>query len=147
MYDAATVPPSIIRHGALETHPFTFGDHGLQENPHYVPADRFLEQLETVAAHISARRQAEQALQSSEDRFKTLFVTAPIGIGIVDAAGNLVEANRSFLEMLEYPVEDPPTMSFREFAAKEDAEEIARLLAELVAGDRKDFRVEKCYRT
>jgi formate hydrogenlyase transcriptional activator len=147
LYDAASVPASIIRHGALETHPFTFGDNGLQENPHYVPPDRFLEQLETVAAHISARRQAEQALKSSEDRFKTLFETAPIGIGIVDAVGNLVEANRSLLDMLEYPVEETPGMSLREFAAGEDAEEIARLLAELVAGDRKDFQVERCYRT
>lgn len=41
MYDAASAPASIIRHGALETHPFTFGHCGLRESAHYIPTDSF----------------------------------------------------------------------------------------------------------
>src|SRR5215475_12873186 len=147
MYDAVKAPGSIIRHGALETHPFTFGHRGLRESSHYIPTGQFLKQLETVAAQISARRQAEQALKTSEDRFKTLFETAPIGIAIVDVGGNLVEANRSFMEMFDYATEEHPGMVFRKIASIDDAEEIETLFAELVRDDRKDFRIEKCYRT
>jgi formate hydrogenlyase transcriptional activator len=147
MYDAARAPASIIRHGALETHPLAFGHRGLRESAHYIPTDQFLKQFETVAAQISARRQAEQALKTSEDRFKTLFKTAPIGIATVDVSGKLVEANRSFIEMFEYAPEEPPGMSFPEITSIDGAEKIETLFAELVRGDRKDFRIEKCYRT
>ena len=147
MYDAVKAPASIIRHGALETHPFTFGHRGLRESSHYIPTDQFLKQLETVAAQISARRQAEQALKTSEDRFKTLFEKAPVGIAIVDVGRKLVEANRSFTEMFEYTPEEHPGMFFPETTSKDCAEEIESLFAELIRGDRKDFRIEKCYRT
>src|SRR5262245_6131612 len=147
MYDAANAPASIIRHGALETHPFTFGHRGLRESAHYIHTDQFLEQLETVESQISARRQAEQALKTSEDRFKTLFETAPIGIAIVDAGGNLLEANRSFMEMFDYAAEEHSGMVLREIASIDDAEEMETLFGELVRDDRKDFRIEKCYRT
>jgi len=147
MYDIAGVPVSIIRHGALETHPFTFGDRAVRENPHYIPTDRFLEQLETVAAHICARRQAEQALKRSEDRFKALFETAPIGIAISDVDGNFVDVNRSFLEMMEYSVDGLREKRLQQIASTDDSDEIARLFGELVRGDRKDFRIEKRYRT
>src|SRR5260370_36272524 len=42
IYDVTRAPRTIIRHGALETHPLTVGDRAVRENPHYIPTDRFL---------------------------------------------------------------------------------------------------------
>lgn len=42
MYDVASLPGSIILHGAFETHPFTISSNILRHNPHHVPIDEFL---------------------------------------------------------------------------------------------------------
>jgi hypothetical protein len=48
MYDVASVPGSVMVHGAFETHPLTFSANILRENPFYVGVDEFLERLKEI---------------------------------------------------------------------------------------------------
>ncbi len=43
------------------------------------------------------------ALKESEERFRTAFANAPIGIGLVDIEGRWLEVNRSLSTLLGYP--------------------------------------------
>ncbi len=51
---------------------------------------------------ITDSKKAEERLRDSEDRFRTLFEKAPIPYQSLDEAGNLVEINETFLELLGY---------------------------------------------
>jgi PAS domain S-box-containing protein len=53
-----------------------------------------------------ARRAAEQALHTSEMRFRRLAESGIIGIAITDAAGGVLEANDAFLGTLGYSTAD-----------------------------------------
>jgi len=49
---------------------------------------------------IGARKQIEQELQASQQKYKTLFEILPIGVSITDEAGSLIEANPASQKIL-----------------------------------------------
>ena len=81
-------------------------------------------------------------LRESEERFRAAFEHAPIGIAILDRFGNWLDTNAALAEMLgrarEELLEAPP-FGIRNLSASDCEEE----LAELMAGTRRSFRVER----
>ncbi len=145
MYDIRALPGAVVHHGGFETHPLILRDHSVRENPYHVPTDIFLEHLESVAASIAERRRADQELKKSEERFRTLFESSPIGISINNWKGEFLHVNRSFQEMLEYTLDELRNMSFREITFPDDLPESKKLFGELVEGKRNVFQTEKRY--
>jgi formate hydrogenlyase transcriptional activator len=62
MYDEARLPGTVVRRGGFECHPQIFRSGESLENPHYVPLEPFLRQLEAVAAAVAERRRSEEIL-------------------------------------------------------------------------------------
>lgn len=62
------------------------------------------EHLLATEAHY--RLQAETELRESQEKYKVLFETLPIGIVITDKEGNIIEANRAFEEILGISIEE-----------------------------------------
>ena len=52
---------------------------------------------------ITERKHAEEVLQKSEDRFRSLFENAPVGVLLADPQGNILEVNPSALQTLGSP--------------------------------------------
>ena len=62
MYDTARLPGMVVRHGGFECHPYVFNRGKELENPHYVPLEPFLQQLENVSEAVAEHWRSEEIL-------------------------------------------------------------------------------------
>lgn len=62
--------------------------------------------VQLLHAEIQERKETERALQLSEEQFQHLFENAPVGIGLADMQGNLIEFNNAMLQPGGYTRED-----------------------------------------
>ena len=62
--------------------------------------------LAGIAEDISERKQAEDRLRRSEEKFKTLFGIAPVGISVLDQQLNVVDANPALERILRLSKEE-----------------------------------------
>ena len=127
-------------------HGMFVGVFGLFNRQPRAPTRSELRTLET-GAHLVAvavdHELAERALRRSEARFRTAFEGAPIGIGVIDADGHWVEANRELEQMLGYSDEQLAQLGLETFSAAEDIDRERLMLNDLFAGGRDEFQIEK----
>lgn len=90
-------------------------------------------------------RNAQNAFCESEHRFRTLFDHAAIGIAVVGADGRIMLANPAIQRMLGYTMQELQTLTVGQITHPEDRETDYTLAAELLAGKRETYRLEKRY--
>ena len=101
--------------------------------------------LVSLARDISERRLAEDALRQSEERLRTVFEFAPIGMAIVDAQGWVVRSNRHFQQMVGYGAVELKKMSFSRFTHPDDLPGNLNLFHEMLAGRLNEYSYQKRY--
>ncbi|MBD3331458.1 PAS domain S-box protein, partial [candidate division GN15 bacterium] len=94
---------------------------------------------------ITERKRIEDALKTSEKWFRMTVEASPIGVGIVDREGNMLDFNTALQEMIGYSREEMLGMNFRQFTHPDDIEPEWKLVNELWAGKRDKYREEKRY--
>ncbi len=67
-----------------------------------------------VARDITRRKEADEALRRSEEKFRTLFESATDGLFIVDMEGKIIDINRTAYERLGYSKEEMLSMQISE---------------------------------
>lgn len=77
--------------------------------------------LLTTLRDLTARHEAEARTRESEQRFRSLFEQAPIGIVLADADTRLIRVNQAFCEMLGYTESELCGRSFVEISHPDDA--------------------------
>jgi diguanylate cyclase (GGDEF)-like protein/PAS domain S-box-containing protein len=105
---------------------------------------RTLDEQEAIRqAVLDARDAVEQALRTSEARFRAIFAEAAIGIGIADTHGRILEVNASMRRILGRPTEELRRMVVQDMMHADDSGPMWRRYEELVRGDRDQYRLEK----
>lgn len=99
----------------------------------------------TAMIDIAERKRLEQASHESETLFRAIFAGAGIGMALVDAEGHMRQTNPALQSMLSYTDEELGAMTIAEFTHPDDLATDLAQWAELVAGNREGYQVEKRY--
>ena len=99
-----------------------------------------------VAQDITERKQAEEELRRSEERWRAVFENSGVGIALVNPKGVFTAANRAYQDMLGYTEEELRALAFMDITCEEDRQANWALCTELWGGKRRQFQHEKRYR-
>ena len=94
---------------------------------------------------ITERKLIEDALATSEMRFRTTFESAAIAMALVDENGRFIETNVAFRKMFGYSAQELEGMIFSALTYPVDADRGLELFRELIEGQRDSFHLEKRY--
>lgn len=94
---------------------------------------------------LTERREAEAALKESEERFRATFERAPIGMAEISPEGAFERVNPRLCEMFGYSVDELLKFNVRALTHREDVAPSFALVAEVMAGKRTTFEIDKRY--
>ena len=94
---------------------------------------------------ITERRQAEDALRKSEERWRSVYENSAIGVALTDLNGRFLATNSAYEKMLGYTEEEFRKLTFLDITHEDHRESNWDLITELFEGKRKQFQIEKQY--
>ena len=98
-----------------------------------------------LAEVVAEREAAEKKLRQNDAHINALLNAASIGFGIDRMDGRTVKANPALGRMLGYSTEELLNMRFSEYTHGDYAKLDEQLFAEMVAGKRDSYQLEKRY--
>jgi PAS domain S-box-containing protein len=100
-----------------------------------------------IATDIEDRKQAEEALRKSEERWRSVFDNSAIGVSLTDPdGGRFLATNHVFQTLVGYTEEELRALSFSDLTHEDYREAKLALITELLEGKRRQFQMEKKYR-
>ena len=102
-------------------------------------------QLHGTAQDITARKRAGDALRESEERFRTAFESAAIGMALAALDGRWLRVNQSFCEIVGYTAEELLATDYQSITHPDDLETDLALGRQLLDGAIPHLHIEKRY--
>jgi len=93
----------------------------------------------------NARQQAESAWREADALFRSVFQSSAVGIAVLDAGQRIIKTNGALQRMLDYTEDQLSTMTLTALTHADDRMLDEKLLAELSAGSRASYQLEKRY--
>lgn len=95
---------------------------------------------------ITERKRAEEALRESEERFRSAFESAPIGMALVRLEdGRWLEVNEPLCEITGYPERELLELTWLEVTHPDDLNADLRQVERMLRGEIRAFQMEKRY--
>jgi two-component system sensor histidine kinase/response regulator len=107
--------------------------------------DGSLRFIEGLNLDMTSRKQAEEALRESEERFRGTFENAAVGIAHVHTTGQLLRVNETCCAILGYSHEELLGKNFLDLTHPDDLATSTELFAGLLRGDSLGYAIEKRY--
>jgi PAS domain S-box-containing protein len=102
--------------------------------------------ISTSAIAVEERRQrAEEDLHKSEERFRIIYESSPVGILSVDKGGKVIRSNAAFENIIGYNEDELSQLTFSDFTYPDDRDIGLMTLREMVEGKRESVHLEKRY--
>ena len=99
----------------------------------------------SIAKDITKSRQAEIALQLSENLFRNTFEQAAVGIAHVAPDGKWLRANQKLCEIVGYTKQELLSRSFHDITHPDDVDKDIRYVRQILAGTIQTYSIEKRY--
>jgi PAS domain S-box-containing protein len=108
---------------------------------------RLEEKLRVLAAvrDVTDHKQAQEALRESEERFRGVFETSPVGLALIGTDYRLAKVNPALVRMLGYSEAELMNMNPFDLTHPEDREMSKRWAERLFGGEIPSYQVEKRY--
>jgi two-component system, cell cycle sensor histidine kinase and response regulator CckA len=103
------------------------------------------QQYYAFVTDITERKRTEEALRQSEERFRSMYQNAAVGIKQVAIDGRLLMANPALCKMLGYTEAELLRKTFTDLTYPEDLGGEAALLESMLRGEREFWEIEKRY--
>lgn len=94
---------------------------------------------------ISEQLEYQRALQESEERFRSSFEHGPLGMGLGDKDGNILQVNKALCDFSGYSEAELLNKNFREFVHPDDIELSVKNLKHLFTGEIEQYRQIRRY--
>ncbi len=98
------------------------------------------------AQDVTERVLAERELQASQEQFRQILTSSPIGLALVDVLGRFTRVNDALCRILGWPEGELLGVSFPDITHPDDLAEDAVLHARLAAGEIETFQLDKRFR-
>lgn len=98
-----------------------------------------------IIRDITERKRAEEALRESEQRFKSSFEDASIGMALVSIEGRWLQVNQSLCEIVGYSEEELLNKTFQDITHPDDLETDLGYVHQLLSGEIRTYQMEKRY--
>jgi PAS domain S-box-containing protein len=112
---------------------------------HYSLEQTVLEQTLELSQLNHHQRQLRQTLARSESRYQAVVENAPVGISQADAAGQFIQVNRQFCDLLGYTEAELLEKRYQEVTHPDDLGKSTAEIARLLAGEVPFLVLEKRY--
>ena len=110
---------------------------------HLVPFGE--EGLLFMAQDITERKQIEGALRESEERFRSTFEQAAVGIAHVGMDGKSLRVNQRLCDIVDYSREELMNLSFQDITYPDDLETNLDYVRQMLEGEIQTYTMEKRY--
>ncbi|MDA8020104.1 MAG: PAS domain S-box protein [Thermoanaerobaculia bacterium] len=98
-----------------------------------------------ITRDITQRKHTEQALRDSEERFRSAFQNAPIGMATMATDGRWLQVNPSLCALLGYTEEELLAANLRQLTHADDLEVDVDYTRRMLEGEIRTYEMEKRY--
>jgi PAS domain S-box-containing protein len=98
-----------------------------------------------ILSDITERKESEEELRIAEERFRSAFDDAGVGMAVNTPDGRFIEVNHALCDMLGYREEQLLTFTFRDITYPEDVRLSVDKVRDLLDGETSSFQLEKRY--
>jgi PAS domain S-box-containing protein len=99
----------------------------------------------TIVRDVTERKQAEEELREAEERFRSAFGDAAIGMALVGTDGRWLQVNRSLCRLVGYSEEELLAKTFQDITHPDDLEADLNYVRRMLAGEIQTYQMEKRY--
>jgi PAS domain S-box-containing protein len=94
---------------------------------------------------ITSRRQTENTLRESEERYRATFEQAAVGIAHVAPDGRFLHLNQRFCDIVGYSQDEMLASTFQDITHPDDLDKDLEIVRKLLQGEAKVYSIEKRY--
>lgn len=105
----------------------------------------FLRDTSDAYQQAEQRQRTEETLRESEERFRSAFDNAAIGMALVAIDGRWLKVNRSLCDLVGYTEQELLSLSFQDITHPEDMDADLSYARQLLAGEIRSYQLEKRY--